>query len=318
VLNVASTATLTLNELTIANGNSSYGGGALNDGALVVTNSTFSGNTAAGPNQCERDASGFGYGGGVFDNASMIVTNSTFSGNSSAKAGGGIYYTGRTLTVTNSTFSGNSSPGIYGGGGIYSYNDGGTVTIVNSTFSGNSAGSGLGGGIYNLGPATLENTIVVNSTSGGDCANNGNPITDGGYNLDDDGSCGFSPANNSFSDNPNANLGSLGSNGGPTQTFALLYPSVAIDPIPLLANGCGSVIFTDQRGVLRPQGSACDIGAYEANQFPVAFNTSPAGLAYAVSTTNYTAAAAPFLVVGGVYPISTTATRHQFLEPSTS
>ena len=40
-------ATLTLNDLTIANGSSGYGGGIYNDGTLTVTNSTFSGNSAS-------------------------------------------------------------------------------------------------------------------------------------------------------------------------------------------------------------------------------------------------------------------------------
>src|SRR3970282_626777 len=56
-----------------------------------------------------------------------------------------------------------------------------------------------------------------------------------------------------------AGLGPLANNGGPPQTHALLAGSPAIDagspdcPPPA----------TDQRGVARPQGPACDIGAYE-------------------------------------------------------
>ena len=51
----------------------------------------------------------------------------------------------------------------------------------------------------------------------------------------------------------------LRNNGGFTTTHALLPGSPAIDQIPLEA--CDST--TDQRGVKRPQGSQCDIGAYE-------------------------------------------------------
>jgi hypothetical protein len=49
-----------------------------------------------------------------------------------------------------------------------------------------------------------------------------------------------------------------------TKTNALLPGSLAIDAIPPAA--CliaGVTITTDQRGIKRPQGSACDIGAYE-------------------------------------------------------
>src|SRR5208283_2281390 len=69
ILYVNSGATLTLNDLTIENGNSFLGGGVFNDGTLTVTNSTLSGNTAA-------------QGGGIFNESTATVTNSTFSGNS--------------------------------------------------------------------------------------------------------------------------------------------------------------------------------------------------------------------------------------------
>ena len=57
-------------------------------------------------------------------------------------------------------------------------------------------------------------------------------------------------------------LGPLRDNGGPTETHALLLGSPAID-----AGSCqdagGNPVLTDQRGVARPQGAGCDIGAYE-------------------------------------------------------
>jgi hypothetical protein len=78
-----------------------------------------------------------------------------------------------------------------------------------------------------------------------------------GYNLTDDDSCGFTePTDLIVAD---AMLGPLQDNGGPTETHDLLPGSPAIDagspdcPPPA----------TDQRGVARPQGAACDIGAVE-------------------------------------------------------
>ena len=57
----------------------------------------------------------------------------------------------------------------------------------------------------------------------------------------------------------------LQENGGFTATIALLAGSPAIDAIP--AADCtdqnGNAITTDQRGVARPQGNGCDIGAFE-------------------------------------------------------
>ncbi len=219
-------AKLTLNNLTVANGRGASGGGIYNNGGtLTVTNSTLSGNSAP------------------------------YVGTS----GGGIINNGGTLTVSNSTLSGNSAN--YAGGGIENIR--GTLTVTNSTLSGNSVTDldyGSGGGIDSFGgSATLQNTIVANSPSGGSCSGT---ITNGGYNLDSDGSCGFGTTNNSLSgttDNPlDPQLGSLADNGGPTLTHALLAGSPAIDK----GNSFGAT--ADQRGVARPQGAASDIGAFES------------------------------------------------------
>jgi len=76
-------------------------------------------------------------------------------------------------------------------------------------------------------------------------------------------------------------LGPLQVNGGPTETHALLSGSPAIDHIPVLdcTDTGGTPITTDQRGVARPQGSSCDIGAYEFEpppyQPPDCSNTAP-------------------------------------------
>jgi hypothetical protein len=56
---------------------------------------------------------------------------------------------------------------------------------------------------------------------------------------------------------------SLANNGGPTKTIALLKGSPARNEIPNATNGCGTEITTDQRGVSRPQGRRCDVGAFE-------------------------------------------------------
>ncbi len=57
--------------------------------------------------------------------------------------------------------------------------------------------------------------------------------------------------------NTNPYLGALTNNGGPTLTHMPFPPSKAID------NGQCAGITTDQRGVVRPVGLSCDIGAVE-------------------------------------------------------
>jgi predicted outer membrane repeat protein len=295
---VASGAKLSLNELTLTRNQISDGsGGAIrNEGMLEVSNSTLSGNTTSNDGGAISNVgtltvsdstfsgnSAGGDGGGIFNDGTLEVNNSTFSGNSSVQfkggaianrssgtatvtnstffvnsAGGegGAISNERTLEATNSTFSGNSASTQ--GGGIWNQSET-TLTVTNSTFSANSADAG--GGIFNdSGAVTLKNTIVADSPSGGDCfATPNNPITDAGYNLIEVGNC--ITEETSLSVDPM--LGPLADNGGPTRTHALLAGSPAINAIPQETNGCGTDITQDQRGVSRPQGSACDIGAFE-------------------------------------------------------
>ena len=257
-----------------------FGGGMLNENSSpTVTNTTFSGNYADN-------------GAGMYnDNSSPTVTNTTFSGNT-AEDGGGMYNkNGSSPTVTNTTFSGNDA---LSGGGMYNWSS--SPTVTNTTFSGNTANNGGGGGMSNIESSNptvtnttfsgnyadydgggmrnyesspiLTNVIIANSTSGGDCANfsstlnaasANNLIEDATYdcgltNGDANGNIvGFDPL-----------LGALADNGGATQTFALLSGSPAIDTgDDTVCADAGTVNNLDQRGVTRPQGAGCDIGAYE-------------------------------------------------------
>jgi hypothetical protein len=258
-------------------GGGGYGGAIFNNGTLTVTNSTFSGNaTGAGGDGSSYGGSG-GYGGAIFNQDTLTVTNSTFSDNATGAGGngssvggnggyGGAIFNQDTLTVTNSTFSGNAT----GNGGSNDGNDGfggaifnqDTLTVTNSTFSGNGAGDG--GGIYNIvGTASLRNTIVANSTSGGNCGGS-TTITDLGHNLEynPDNTCDFSGAFNDIT-GIDPMLGPLQNNGGPTETLALLAGSPAID-----AGDNAGVPATDQRGYIRIINGIVDIGAYEYGSSP--------------------------------------------------
>lgn len=209
----------------------------------TFTNSTVSGNAAQGAAAGRGGDSGpSGFGGN--------------GGNGGNGEGGGLYantlISSQTTTLTNSTLAGNSVQGGASGAG-------GTAGAGNGTSG--SAGSGQGLSLFHPSPFALHiaNSILGNSLGAMNCAGSIGTIQDDGYNQDSGTSCGFSSANHSLS-NTNPLLGPLANNGGPTQTMALLPGSPAINRIPPSGAHCPA---TDQRGVSRPQGPACDIGAYE-------------------------------------------------------
>jgi CSLREA domain-containing protein len=254
---------LTITNSTFSGNDGNFvGGGIFNTRMLTVINSTFSGNIAS-----------IGGGGGIYNSGTLKVINSTFSDNQGNTVGGGIDNEGTLSVLTNSTFFANIASE---GGGVY--NDTGTLTVTNNTFYNNDVFNNCfscsGGGIYNSNPglASLKNTILAGST-GGDCSGT---ITDAGYNISDDHTCGFAKtgsANNGDGVNPLLSAAGLANNGGPTQTIALDSESPAIDAIPLA--DCTDQasppkrIITDQRGALRPDAGEvqCDIGAYEFQDF---------------------------------------------------
>ena len=250
IFRISAGTTVELGRLTITGGNADSGGGIYNDGTLTVTISTISDNSA-------------GHGGGIYNDGTLTVISSTISGNS-ATVSGGIYNDG-TLTVISSTISGNSATVS---GGIL--NDG-TLTVTNSTIANNNARFD-GGGILNDGTLTVTYSTVSgnNGSNGGGINNNGtldlsNSIValnsaPNGPDLYGNVSSG---SNNLIGGNPGLVLDSNGKPDlvyyrGPTKIIALLANSPALDD----AAGANCPA-TDQRGVPRPQGSGCDIGAFE-------------------------------------------------------
>ncbi len=93
--------------------------------------------------------------------------------------------------------------------------------------------------------------------TGGNCS--GTAPTDQGYNLSNDSSCHFTASTSLQNTDPKLDPAGLQNNGGPTKTIALQPDSPAVDKIPV-GSHCPP---TDQRGVPRPQGPKCDIGAFE-------------------------------------------------------
>jgi len=290
-------STVEISEVTIQDGYYYFGGGILNTGDLNITNSTVSGNTAiiAGggvyntgnltlTNSTVSGNTAF-LGGGVQNyNGTVILVNSTVSGNTAYAQGSGISNYFGTVSLTNSTVSGNTA-----GVGVGVHTVRGELTLTNSTVSANAngiiadavlervtavrlqnstiSGNDMGievrfldcNGIQCYGYADLlsENSIVAEN-AGANCSSNWyanfSPV---GYNLTDDTTCGFTQSTDLVV--ADAMLGPLQDNGGPTETRDLLPGSPAIDA----GSAACPPPATDQRGVARPQGSACDIGAVE-------------------------------------------------------
>ncbi len=284
---------LTLNNLVIRNGrclsgciaqenggiNPNNGGAILNHGTLSVVNSSFSGNIS---NSAD--------GGAIFNSmgATLNVTNSIFSTNQSGSLGkgGAISNEEGTVTITNSTLAGNVVA-TGAGGGLY---NNGIMTLLNVTLSYNRSSNGLGGGIFNNGTLHYSNTLIANSTTGGDCYNNG-VINTNIRNLVEDNSC--SPA---VSGDPN--IFGLALNGGRTATYALLVtPTIS----PAINAGDNSTCAaTDQRGVSRPQGANCDIGAYEADDVLAEISVTPNPLDHVMATNRVEVQQLSIENIGGV------------------
>ncbi len=270
------------------------GGGIMNRGTLIVNRSTFTGHSALGGGAIYND--GYLSSG----QASVMVIDCTFTGNSSWVQGAGDVWMGilggggaitnfaGTLSVTGSTFTTNMA--AYVGGAIVGYLGSNTITnstftdntaatnggaamlvggmLTNNTFSGNTALNGGALWFYDAveAPVNLYNNLIVKGGTGLNCsivipdAETG--MTPGGTvganNLADDASCGSGFTSIS---SLSTQIGALSDNGGSTQTVSLIEGSPAID-----AGDDSLCPATDQRGVTRPQGAACDIGAYELEQ----------------------------------------------------
>ena len=264
---------------TVAGANIDSG---LPDGAgILVVGSTL--NLSA--SVVTANASGREGGGIAVRDSRLNATASTIFANSAGRDGGGISLSGgndptRTANVSlvNATVSDNTA--VRSGGGIKLFSPDGTrsiLTAVNVTLFGNGAASGgnLSNTVQNAlklgGAISLTNTIVAGAPTGG---NYDSPqgVTSLGGNLEDADTLKLRRATDQFS--TDAGLGPLRNNGGTTPTRAPSAGSAARDrAITALAPA------TDQIGTPRPQGSAADVGAFEASPTtagrPPAFGNLP-------------------------------------------
>lgn len=239
---ILNSGTLTLNGVNF-NGNSaaSLGGAINNDGTANIVGSTFTSNSA-------------GEGGAIQNVGTLNISTSTFSNNASNFNGGALRLFG-TATIDRSTFNGNTIANE--GGALISF---GNTTITNSTFASN----GRHGVLIWEGTANLDHLTVAYNTDGGMKNVNAamtlrNSIVAGNASFDLSGTLASGSTNNLVNlSAAAAKLDVLASNGGPTQTIALLPGSPAIN-----AGVAISGLNTDQRGTSRPQGTLPDIGSYE-------------------------------------------------------
>lgn len=196
----------------------------------------------------------------------MTLIRATVSENiDSSSCCTGIQADAGTMTLRNVTVSGNSAATL--GGGITS---GGPISLNNVTVTNNRvlASDGDGGGIFvGAGEVEIRNSIVAGNSVGGagtgpDCFGT---LSSEGHNLiGDTAGCTIDPGGGNLLDVAPL-LAPLRNNGGFTPTHALRLHSPAIDKGSPQAPGSSAEACEkrDQRGVKRPQGNRCDIGAFE-------------------------------------------------------
>lgn len=238
----------------IASGGALY---AYRDSKTTIVDSVFADNIA--------DGGSYGYGGAIVAyDGTLTIRRSLFVDNRviGVVAEGGALWLANDTRIEDSTFTGNDA---VTGGAIHVSSSSATASVRGTTIARNSATSG-GGITQTRGSVEIGSSIIALNTAGpigSDCSGT---ITTAGYNLigNGEGCDGITQgvAHDKVGTNAariNPRLGTLAANGGPTKTLALLKGSPAINAAGPAA--CDTA--RDQRGVKRPQGGKCDIGAFE-------------------------------------------------------
>ncbi len=233
------------------NDNIARGGAIFNRGDLVVRDSEFTRNSA-------NDQGDRGHGGALYNQGTADVARSLFDRNNVNEMGSGaaVLNSGGSLRLSNSSLS-NS---LYNGAVEISAADPAVATLIHVTATGS---------VANRGGMTVRNSLFVGSVDP--------------YDIDVPTDCSTGGAGSSFNavglltSTPGGScqadiyedservfthlLYPLADNGGRTRTYALRPGSLALDA------GIGSCSGHDQRRRVRlqsgPQGSNCDLGAFE-------------------------------------------------------
>ncbi|MEO8197738.1 MAG: choice-of-anchor Q domain-containing protein [Thermoanaerobaculia bacterium] len=290
--------TLSLEGVVVTACSGRDGGGIASSGPLSVSRSRIEGNSAITP-PMEYG----GDGGGIFTNGGLVLVDSTVSGNFADVSGGGVLAYGAaevlrstiagnaadlgggfrvfaSLFVTNSTISSNDSRSD--GGGIWTFS--GNINVYNSTIVANQADSdvdfdGTGAGVFvgtnatfNIRNSVFAANYLSQSPVYDDCRGEiGAYGVNAFWNVAPQCAITQPDGGSTFLISSLTEIGPLQSNGGLTQTHALVAASAMIDGADPF-NGCRDKSFNlipiDQRGGPRVVGARCDLGAFEVGALP--------------------------------------------------
>ena len=197
---------------------------------------------------------------GDYQTVPATINNSTFESNTAVYDGGAVATLfGFGLTINNSTFYKNKITDRSAAAVIANF---ASATINNSTFVDNTGPTGT---TVLYGSITVNKSIIAQSSSSMiEACQNSVAASGNKGNLVTDNSCGSvtsnypaTPATDSaIVSYADLKLGDLSYRGYANKTIPLLSGSVALD----FWSGCSG---NDQHGFSRPQGTSCDLGAYE-------------------------------------------------------
>ncbi len=232
------------------------GGGISASKAARISDSTF------GQNRAEASSYGYTYGSAAYSYEAMVVERSTFAGNNVFSAyvrgvpvEGGTVSSATSVSATNTTFAANTSTSTPGTPQVVTISSA-RIDLVHVTVEGDDGAFLLGFDDLTA-RATALHAKAGSSTVA--CSSFRGAIVSNGDNWSTESSCQLTGPTDVVAPGGNPVLGALADNGGPTATQLPQAGSPLIDKIPPAR--CSQTI--DQRGVARPAGSGCDIGAVE-------------------------------------------------------
>ncbi|MEL7207681.1 MAG: S-layer homology domain-containing protein, partial [Actinomycetota bacterium] len=240
-------------------------------GALdAIDTLTFRNSIAAG-----NDAIGgrIGRGGALYANTQATVEGSALINNEATadfSASGSAVNGGLAAVITNSTVTANSLSAPDAAGAVAATD----VTLIHATVADNRGATASG--VFASGTLISTASVVSDQESGEDDCLVLTATVSHGHNYATDASCGFGGGTGDVASGADPGLGQhrnnsdavaateAGGTGAPRTTMFPLNGSPLIDAIPAGSCSAAAVVEMDQRGIDRPFGGGCDIGAIEA------------------------------------------------------